>query len=180
MSRGFRGVWIPSAVWLHTSLSWMEKLMICEIDSLYDKDKGGCFASNAYLGEFFQLSKSRVSEIISSLGQKGHIKITLIKIKSEGEIKTKRFMKVTEKFLRETEGGLRKTPRTRSGNRKTPSENGECISSTYHQDKVSIPLNSKRGLEKVSKHSPIYASLEKMKKKKDLQDEETKGKKNDK
>lgn len=169
MGRGFRGVWIPSEVWLHKDITWMEKLMLCEIDSLYDKDKGGCFASNAYLGEFFQLSKSRVSEIISSLGQKGFIKINLIRVKAEGEIKTKRFMKCTTNWVRKTEGGVRKTRKTPSENRRTRSENGECITPTYHQDNRSLALKSKRGLEKLDKNSAMYDSLKKLKDQKDLQ-----------
>jgi hypothetical protein len=49
-------------------LSWMEKLFLVEVDSL--NAEKGCFASNAYFGEFFQLSNSRVSEIIKSLVSK--------------------------------------------------------------------------------------------------------------
>ena len=51
MNRDFKGVWIPKDVWLDHNLSWMEKLLLVEIDSL-DAEKG-CFASNGYFGEFF-------------------------------------------------------------------------------------------------------------------------------
>jgi hypothetical protein len=44
MNRDFKGVWIPKDVWLDHNLTWMEKLLLVEIDSL-DAEKG-CFASN--------------------------------------------------------------------------------------------------------------------------------------
>ncbi len=68
MNRDFKGVWIPKDVWLDHNLSWMEKLLLVEIDSL-DAEKG-CFASNGYFGEFFNLSPSRISEMVSSLVSK--------------------------------------------------------------------------------------------------------------
>ena len=71
MNRDFKGVWIPKDVWLDHNLTWMEKLLLVEIDSL-DAEKG-CFASNGYFGEFFNLSNSRISEMITSLVSKGYI-----------------------------------------------------------------------------------------------------------
>ena len=76
MNRDFKGVWIPKEVWLDEKLSWMEKLFLVEVDSL--NAEKGCFASNAYFGEFFQLSNSRVSEIVKSLVSKGYITTFLI------------------------------------------------------------------------------------------------------
>lgn len=69
--RDFKGVWIPKNIWLDKNLSWSEKLMLVEIDSL-DKENG-CFASNVYFSEFFGLSKVRVSQIINSLIKKEYI-----------------------------------------------------------------------------------------------------------
>jgi hypothetical protein len=76
--RRFQGVWIPADLWLDRSLSLVEKAMLAEISSLETNDKG-CYASNKYFAEFFSLSPSRVSEIISSLSKKGHIGVTLIR-----------------------------------------------------------------------------------------------------
>jgi hypothetical protein len=103
MNRDFKGVWIPKEVWLDDKLSWMEKLFLVEIDSL-DAEKG-CFASNAYFGEFFQLSNSRVSEIIKSLVSKGYITTFLL---YDGKQVKQRILTPTMP-IRKLEGGIRKT-----------------------------------------------------------------------
>ena len=65
-NRDFKGVWIPKEIWLNTDLSIIEKVLLVEIDSLDNSDKG-CFASNEYLAKFVQLSEGRVANIISNL-----------------------------------------------------------------------------------------------------------------
>lgn len=70
--RKFQGVWIPADIWLDRGLSITEKVMLVEIGSLQD-DERGCYASNAHFAEFFGLSISRVSEIISALAAKALI-----------------------------------------------------------------------------------------------------------
>ena len=112
--RRFEGVWIPRHIWLSKDLTVMEKLMLVEVRSLDSEDKG-CYASNAYLAEFFGLSTSRVSEIINSLAAKGQISITYDR---DGKAITGRSIRVLEVFdkpntysentdrgIRETEGG---------------------------------------------------------------------------
>ena len=47
-NRDFKGVWIPKEIWLNTDLSIIEKVLLVEIDSLDNSDRG-CFASNEYL-----------------------------------------------------------------------------------------------------------------------------------
>ena len=70
-NRDFKGVWIPKEIWLDENLTWMEKLLLVEIDSLDAKD--GCFASNDYFAKFFKLSKTRISDLIGQLISKGYI-----------------------------------------------------------------------------------------------------------
>jgi hypothetical protein len=65
-NRDFKGVWIPKEIWLNTDLSIIEKVLLVEIDSLDNSDRG-CFASNEYLAKFVQLSEGRVANIISDL-----------------------------------------------------------------------------------------------------------------
>jgi hypothetical protein len=65
-NRDFKGVWIPKEIWLNTDLSIIEKVLLVEIDSL-DNSERGCFASNEYLAKFVQLSEGRVANIISDL-----------------------------------------------------------------------------------------------------------------
>ena len=103
MNRDFKGVWIPKEVWLDEKLSWMEKLFLVEIDSL-DAEKG-CFASNSYFGVFFQLSNSRVSEIISQLVEKGYVTTFLV---YEGKQVKQRILTPTIP-IRKVEGGIRNT-----------------------------------------------------------------------
>jgi len=71
-NRDFKGVWIPKEIWLNTDLSIIEKVLLVEIDSL-DNSERGCFASNEYLAKFVQLSESRVAHIISDLKKNGYI-----------------------------------------------------------------------------------------------------------
>ena len=76
MDRAFRGVFIPAHIWLDKNLNATEKCLMAEIDSL--SKIGGCFASNQYLAEFFDLSKDRISKLISGLKNKGYITVELI------------------------------------------------------------------------------------------------------
>jgi hypothetical protein len=71
-NRDFKGVWIPKDIWLNTDLSIIEKVLLVEIDSLDNSDRG-CFASNEYLASFVQLSEGRVANIISDLKKRGFI-----------------------------------------------------------------------------------------------------------
>lgn len=76
--RAFRGIWIPRELWMTDRLSLQEKVMLVEIDSLQHPERG-CFKSNRKLAEFFQLSPSRVSAIISSLAEKGIIRVEQVR-----------------------------------------------------------------------------------------------------
>tara|TARA_X000001382_G_scaffold101953_2_gene76656 strand:- start:182 stop:832 length:651 start_codon:yes stop_codon:yes gene_type:complete len=76
MNRDFKGIWIPKEIWESKEISMQEKVFLAEIHSL-DNEKG-CIASNAYFAEFFQLSKSSVSRVISSLAKKEFIKVYLV------------------------------------------------------------------------------------------------------
>ena len=67
-NRDFKGVWIPKEVYLNDSLSWTEKILLIEIDSL-DMEQG-CFASNEYLAEFLGITVTQVSRCIAKLKSK--------------------------------------------------------------------------------------------------------------
>ena len=77
MERDFKGIWIPKEIWLDDNLTWSEKMLLVEIDSLSTLEKG-CIATNEYLSNFFNLSKDRISKLISSLKSKGYIEVKLI------------------------------------------------------------------------------------------------------
>lgn len=73
-NRGFRGIWIPSAIWFDERLSPLEKIVLMEIDSL-DCSEEGCFASNEYLAKFCQCTVRKISATVSKLVQLGYIKV---------------------------------------------------------------------------------------------------------
>lgn len=80
MNRGFKGVFIPKELYLDTSLSWTEKILIIEIDSLDNSDNKrengedkGCYASNQYLADFIGLTEASTKNMISKLKQSGWI-----------------------------------------------------------------------------------------------------------
>ena len=77
MNRDFRGIWIPKEIWLSKDLSTNEKVLLAEIDSL-GGSSDGCFASNQYFADFFDLSKDRISRLVSGLKNKGYITVELI------------------------------------------------------------------------------------------------------
>lgn len=76
LQRDFKGVWIPKEIWLDKNLSWTEKLILVEIDSLSELNQ--CFASNEHFSEFIGVSKDRVTKIVASLKSKGYVETYLI------------------------------------------------------------------------------------------------------
>jgi hypothetical protein len=74
----FTGIWIPAEIWNSKDYSLTEKVFIVQINQL-SINNGYMSASNAYLADFFDLSKSRVSHILSGLSDKGLIRIEQIK-----------------------------------------------------------------------------------------------------
>ncbi len=89
-NRKFKGVWIPSQLWLDTSMSFIEKLLLVEIDSL--DNENGCTAGNPYFAKFFQISERQVRRYIARLQELGWVKIDLIG-------RNKRCVYVLEKYL---------------------------------------------------------------------------------
>lgn len=114
MNRDFKGVWIPKHIWLNNSLTWMQKLLLVEIDSLDEIDH--CFASNAHFAEHLQLSASRISELIGQLLGLGYITISR---QYKGKQEIKRTIRPTHKHYM----NIPNTPLRDS--KAPPSENGE-------------------------------------------------------
>lgn len=71
VNRDFKGIWIPKEIWLFEGISNQEILLWAEIDSLYCKEKNGCFASNEYLRTFIGVKERRLQEMIHNLKEKG-------------------------------------------------------------------------------------------------------------
>ena len=64
--RDFKGVWIPREVWLDDRLSAIDKVILTEVDSL-DNGERGCYASNKHIATFCQCSERTVSAAIARL-----------------------------------------------------------------------------------------------------------------
>tara|TARA_R110000787_G_scaffold5324_1_gene19482 strand:- start:1020 stop:2054 length:1035 start_codon:yes stop_codon:yes gene_type:complete len=69
--RNFLGIWIPKNVYLNNKLSWLEKILLVEIESL-DNERG-CFASNDYFADFLGVTKTTISTSISKLKRLGFV-----------------------------------------------------------------------------------------------------------
>ncbi len=73
-ARNFKGVFIPAELWLAEDLSFIEKGLITEIDSLDNDNKKGCYASDKYFAGFLGKSESSVTKLIAGLKKKGIVK----------------------------------------------------------------------------------------------------------
>ena len=133
MERDFKGVWIPKEVWLDENLTWMEKLLLVEIDSL-DKEKG-CFASNKYFAEFFQLSPSRISELVSQLVSKGYVTTFLL---YDGKQVKQRILTPTVP-IRKRERGIRKVE---GGYSEKAEDNNTILNNTINNKYINISFNT--------------------------------------
>jgi hypothetical protein len=70
--RAFKGVWICAAIWTHPDLSWVEKALLAEIDSLVS-DEAPCYASNEHLASRVNVSVSRVNDMLAHLQKAGFL-----------------------------------------------------------------------------------------------------------
>jgi hypothetical protein len=139
-NRDFKGVWIPKEIWLDKNLSWSEKNLLVEIDSLAKNNS--CFATNEYLAEFFSLSKDRISKLITSLKNKGYVEVNLI---------YKDGTKQIEKRIITTIGYRRKQLEGIGENNYTPiGENNEDINT----NNINTIINTKRGGEERTPPTP--------------------------
>lgn len=74
-NKKIEGLWIPIEILSNQNLSANEKLVLSIIKAL---DKGqGCFASNKYIAELIGLKSTTMSNIISSLKEKGFVEVTI-------------------------------------------------------------------------------------------------------
>lgn len=67
--RDFKGVWIPKEIYLDTNLTWTDKILYCEINSLCGPD--GCFASNEYFAKFLGVKERVIQYSLAKLKKLG-------------------------------------------------------------------------------------------------------------
>ena len=97
MKRNFKGVWIPSELYLDTSITWTQKIILIEVDS-FSKNGLECFVSNEHLAKLIGISESGIEKSIRILCESGMLKRVVIK-KAGGSHRT---LKVTLTQLRVT------------------------------------------------------------------------------
>jgi hypothetical protein len=97
--RDFKGIWIPKEIWLSDQISTMEKVLFVEIHSL-DNERG-CYASNCYFAEFFNVSERQIRTYIRSLKEKGFVTVA---IKNRND----RVIRVVGKYARVKVGDFRR------------------------------------------------------------------------
>jgi len=133
-NRDFKGVWIPKEIWLNTDLSIIEKVLLVEIDSL-DNSERGCFASNEYLASFVQLSEGRVANIISDLKKRKFI----IQVFFDGRNRGLRISKSESSFNENVKPDLTKTGKQTTRKR----EHNNTVNKTTNNTDYILPENSK-------------------------------------
>lgn len=77
-----KGLWIPAEILLNKDLS--------------DKEKGSCFASNKYIASIVNVTHERVSKIISSLKNKGYVRVKLKYKTDSKEIEKRQITPIVE------------------------------------------------------------------------------------
>lgn len=105
--RDFKGVWIPAKFWLDPNLTLIEVDLLTDIDSL-DINSKGCFKSNDAFADFFGVSASRISQMISTLKKKGYLEIKYLHDEQHPKQITKRIMHVVNNLKggsKNTKGG---------------------------------------------------------------------------
>ena len=136
-NRDFKGVWIPKDIWLNTDLSIIEKVLLVEIDSLDNSDRG-CFASNEYLAKFVQLSEGRVANIISDLKKRKFI----IQVFFDGRNRGLRISKSESSFNENVKADYTKTTKQRTRKREHNNTENKTSNNTTDigcESSISLP-----------------------------------------
>lgn len=68
----FKGIWIPREIWLHPTLTPLQKCLVAEIFNLSTKGLT-CFASDKHFSKIFQVSVGRIKNMLCELRSKGII-----------------------------------------------------------------------------------------------------------
>lgn len=94
-NRDLKGVWIPKEIYLADYLSWTEKMLLIEIDSL-DKEDTHCFASNEHFCNFLGIKDRQLRDCLNTL----RIGLLIENVSFDGRT---RIMKSNIKYMNEEE-----------------------------------------------------------------------------
>ncbi len=139
MNRAFKGIWIPKEIWLDKELSWIEKFLLVEIESLDNEQ--GCWASNDYFASFFGVSKDRISKLISGLNKEGYITVELIYKKGTKAVE-KRVVKITDRYRSKQLEGIGENTYTPIG--ENAEDNNTSFNNTTNNTKDILPDTSEK------------------------------------
>lgn len=137
--RDFKGVWIPKMIYLDENLSWTEKILLVEIDSL-DGEKG-CFALNEHFASHLGISKDRVSKLINGLVEKGYLTSEIIYRENSKIIKS-RILHTTIGYSRKQLEGIGENNYTPPG--ENNQENNTLINNTTNNTFNNIKKEKKK------------------------------------
>lgn len=71
-----KGIWLPSEVIQDKNLTWLERVVLMEVNQLSELKKG-CIAHNEHFSLLFNIKRESVSRVLSSLRDKGYINIDI-------------------------------------------------------------------------------------------------------
>ncbi len=94
-----KGLWIPAEILLNEELSDKEKIILAMILYLSEETKS-CFASNKYIANIVNVTHERVSKIISSLKDKGYVRVKLKYKTDSKEIEQRQIIPIVENINR--------------------------------------------------------------------------------
>ncbi len=83
-----KGIWLSKEVLSITELNIKEKLILSLAINLNNNGKS-CFASNKFIGNLVDVSPNRVSKLVSSLKDKGYIRVKIRYKQNSKEIETR-------------------------------------------------------------------------------------------
>ena len=145
--RAFKGVFVPANIWLNEEIKPSEKMLLTEIDSLDTQNE--CFANNDHFTSFLNVSKGRVSQMISHLKRLGFINVKLVYKKNSKQIEKRIITINKQRFYGDTHLENDDTPLE---NYSTPLENAQdnISSNKSINKKTPRPKHKKRVYDKDS------------------------------
>ncbi len=173
-NRKFKGIWIPREIWLNKELSLQEKIFLVEIDSLSGEE--GCFASNRYFANFFNLSLRRTQGVLQGLKERNLI---FVNFEYDNNEINKRIIKVNKteinKLYKNTTSELTSGNITFDVEKDVNSDDEEFVNSDthiinkkYNKENHNINYKKQRFDKRPIKQSLLPKEDKKLKKAKDI------------
>lgn len=148
-----KGIWLSKAVLDITELNIKEKLILALSINLYKSNKK-CFVSNKSFSKLIEVKPNRVSKLVSSLRDKGYIRVKIKYKENSKEIETREIIPIVEKvngYCSKEQGGMGEKDTLPIG------ENAKDINSNINTNYKNIfQLNNKF----VPYHNQRYANVD--------------------